>query len=434
MKKSDGPEGTIIWFPYVGKTPLFDWVSIPARIFNTTMISGLSMDLLFVCLYHIQQCRMDNVISPKELKELTSRWLRSLEQPYGRPRIIAGQDTADQADVAFMLNHHYNRQPHKLSDGLSDVQNDCSRTSFSLSKSPSSEILEHVSEPSKAKMSFSSVAQFEGGKSPIYRRPERTGTGLLKRALLRWPSSNSPDRSLPPPIYTSYEPTFEDLHTATALLTSCTTSGTKHGRLYRLLQPFIYSAYLVRVIPNLLIHGFRPSVLLAVLSYNNNLRHGRKVSHARCMVRLLRDPAYKFSNSRDIVLASRILLTLTPPPKPARWQVISLGWAMFFACSVLVIGTELTIQWNDIQGVQNLSSVGQLIPFCVGVGGLVKVIWAAVMERDRREKDRWCYFGRCDAGEKRNEWKEAAEGFRQCTDAFEMAKLGELDADAKADV
>lgn len=64
--------------------------------------------------------------------------------------------------------------------------------------------------------------------------------------------------------------------------------------------------------------------------------------------------------------------------------MISFGWATFAACSVLVISVELTINRNAIKGVHNLNTVRQLIPFCLGVGGLRKVIWAAFMEKDRR--------------------------------------------------
>ncbi len=31
--------------------------------------------------------------------------------------------------------------------------------------------------------------------------------------------------------------------------------------------------------------------------------------------------------------------------------------------------------WNEVGGLQSLTSLGQLIPFILGVGGLVKVVW-----------------------------------------------------------
>lgn len=60
-----------------------------------------------------------------------------------------------------------------------------------------------------------------------------------------------------------------------------------------------------------------------------------------------------------------------------------------------------------------------------------KVIWAAVYERDRRDSERVCYYGKCDSIAKRNEWKEVAEVWEKCQDAFERQegeKMGKEDA------
>lgn len=43
--------------------------------------------------------------------------------------------------------------------------------------------------------------------------------------------------------------------------------------------------------------------------------------------------------------------------------------------TVVVVATELTIQWNDITGLNSLDSAGQLIPFVIGSGILVRVIY-----------------------------------------------------------
>lgn len=42
----------------------------------------------------------------------------------------------------------------------------------------------------------------------------------------------------------------------------------------------------------------------------------------------------------------------------------------------LVLSIELTLAWNHISGVNIIGTVGQLIPFILGVGGLVKVLWS----------------------------------------------------------
>ena len=41
----------------------------------------------------------------------------------------------------------------------------------------------------------------------------------------------------------------------------------------------------------------------------------------------------------------------------------------------LIVHAELTIIWNHVEGLNSLSSLGQLIPFILGVGGLLKVLW-----------------------------------------------------------
>lgn len=41
----------------------------------------------------------------------------------------------------------------------------------------------------------------------------------------------------------------------------------------------------------------------------------------------------------------------------------------------LIVQVELTIAWNNITGLQSITTVGQLIPFIIGVGGLMKVLW-----------------------------------------------------------
>ena len=43
---------------------------------------------------------------------------------------------------------------------------------------------------------------------------------------------------------------------------------------------------------------------------------------------------------------------------------------------VLIIQVELTIAWNHVSGLSSLTTLGQLIPFILGVGGLLKILWA----------------------------------------------------------
>jgi len=99
---------------------------------------------------------------------------------------------------------------------------------------------------------------------------------------------------------------------------------------------------------------------------------------------------------------------LEPPKPPGKWWIFGRAYGTAASCILLVIGTELTIQWNYIHGVHQIGVVGQLIPFSLGVGGLLKVIFAAIFEKDASEK--WCY-GKCRMIARRVEWEDAAETF-----------------------
>ncbi|KAH7316961.1 hypothetical protein B0I35DRAFT_434308 [Stachybotrys elegans] len=43
---------------------------------------------------------------------------------------------------------------------------------------------------------------------------------------------------------------------------------------------------------------------------------------------------------------------------------------------IIIIATELTLSWNDVQGVDELDSAGQLIPFFIVIAVLLHVLWA----------------------------------------------------------
>jgi hypothetical protein len=40
-----------------------------------------------------------------------------------------------------------------------------------------------------------------------------------------------------------------------------------------------------------------------------------------------------------------------------------------------VVGIELTLHWNSISGVYTINSTGQLIPFVIGLLGLLKILY-----------------------------------------------------------
>lgn len=77
---------------------------------------------------------------------------------------------------------------------------------------------------------------------------------------------------------------------------------------------------------------------------------------------------------RYVAIASDIMLTQIPLVITSRIWILMAAWQFGFI-AVLVLQVELTIAWNHVSGLQSLSSLGQLIPFILGVGGLGKVLW-----------------------------------------------------------
>ena len=55
-------------------------------------------------------------------------------------------------------------------------------------------------------------------------------------------------------------------------------------------------------------------------------------------------------------------------------QNLSIILGLIIAVTV-VTATELTIKWNNIQGVDTLASAGQTIPFAIGLASFVRIMY-----------------------------------------------------------
>jgi len=44
----------------------------------------------------------------------------------------------------------------------------------------------------------------------------------------------------------------------------------------------------------------------------------------------------------------------------------------------VVVATELTIEWNEISGVGDISSAGQTIPMVIGIGLVTRIFYIAI--------------------------------------------------------
>ncbi|OAL52525.1 hypothetical protein IQ07DRAFT_671033 [Pyrenochaeta sp. DS3sAY3a] len=142
----------------------------------------------------------------------------------------------------------------------------------------------------------------------------------------------------------------------------------------------------------------------------------------------------------SISLASSLMLAETCVPKKV-W----LGWyycALDLAIHVLVIlQLELTLRWNDVSGLSDLwSSVGQLIPFVIGVSGLGLVLSRYVIRiwvKRRKGAGKTSGWEKGDGvgaeergeGEKSESFgleRDVIEGFERWKEAFELSvKEGE---------
>ena len=95
-----------------------------------------------------------------------------------------------------------------------------------------------------------------------------------------------------------------------------------------------------------------------------------RLVHRMCKLQETSEPP----DWRHVAIASDILLTQIPLViKTRTWILMAAHQFAFIA--ILVLQVELTIAWNHVEGLNRLSTLGQLIPFILGLGGFIKVLW-----------------------------------------------------------
>ncbi|KAK5162395.1 hypothetical protein LTR04_003887, partial [Oleoguttula sp. CCFEE 6159] len=80
----------------------------------------------------------------------------------------------------------------------------------------------------------------------------------------------------------------------------------------------------------------------------------------------------------NLVLYSLLLLYEDEPSISERQFQTLHRWEVLIAAivaSTIITATELTIYWNNITNVYSLSSAGQTIPFAIGIGALLRVVY-----------------------------------------------------------
>ncbi|KAM3078953.1 hypothetical protein ACMFMF_003879 [Clarireedia jacksonii] len=67
---------------------------------------------------------------------------------------------------------------------------------------------------------------------------------------------------------------------------------------------------------------------------------------------------------------------------------------LFVFVTIIIIAVEVSITWNRISGVGNMNSAGQLIPFFIGLGAILRVFYVGFRDWNVRSDDRsiqnWC--------------------------------------------
>lgn len=114
----------------------------------------------------------------------------------------------------------------------------------------------------------------------------------------------------------------------------------------------------------------------------------------RCLIRyfnaLGKHPSWRLPRFYDQM--KQLSKKLRPPHQHDLWiatdvrmfqmplKITPISWALLAANHLVVVGImilqlELTISWNNIRGLSVINTPGQLIPFVLGLGGLIRVVW-----------------------------------------------------------
>jgi hypothetical protein len=137
-------------------------------------------------------------------------------------------------------------------------------------------------------------------------------------------------------------------------------------------------------------HKLNIPVTISSLTYIVSVKGYAYDAYIPFLVAILKHPFYSTRPRRPLHIMKRIRLSRLPQKAPKEAWV---PWAIttFIICIGQVLAVELVLRWNYVKGVQAFGTVGQLVPFVLGVGGLSKVLWTKsklLWEGRRPEKRR----------------------------------------------
>ena len=454
LKPTNGPEGNPIYFPYLGRVDLGQsWVKWLGRGWTACGISLILLDVVLFVSYCVQQGKLDRATTPETITNGAAKWLEAAQiedlichteqplKPGAAWSITNGGKNMEACKRQGLLRDHDSDKSTRVGSKSSTDCGSLDRSAYLAQRSTSNGLTIEANDKVGATVDVIGLAEEPKQLERSYRHhtlpfindqqsdiASRSDSGPMGR-LSFWPLMNfflakrrkrkqNYRGHLDGSNRSRYEPTFYEVSTADAFLTDISPTVVTPHKIWSAARDLLLLPVMLPLL--LCTNKIRPGVLLAAFSYRNHKRFtSDQISTLKALQRTLHHPLYPKIRALDIVLIARIRLTLSPPPAKPRRTTIFQSVAMFGACAVLIISTELTIQWNYITGIQSIDNVGQCIPFAVGVGGLLKVVYAAIFERGTQETV--CY-GRCAAEERQKEWKEAAGAYQRAKDCMQKRK------------
>ncbi|KAF2245280.1 hypothetical protein BU26DRAFT_607578 [Trematosphaeria pertusa] len=68
-------------------------------------------------------------------------------------------------------------------------------------------------------------------------------------------------------------------------------------------------------------------------------------------------------------------------------------WSKLIVVATVTAAVELTISWNEIDGANTLSGAGQTIPFVIGLGALIRILYVYFFYAEDQGSDSGSYYG-----------------------------------------
>lgn len=138
-------------------------------------------------------------------------------------------------------------------------------------------------------------------------------------------------------------------------------------------------------------------------------------------VAALEHPRYQLLEERWITVLTLTHIARLPKRNPwGYWSLSALRGAAL--CITQILSVELTLRWNSVYGLQGLGTVGQLIPFIIGVGGLLKVMNSGLKKWWYRVRYRGAQALEAKTRSKNEDGidRELADAYARCKEAYEQ--------------